>query len=198
MRIHAADWWLFVQRYSASARHCLKDSGLPRIFGKAAIHRAKAVLLGQNSTSVETSICETTFMKMLVAIICQQSMNRLIHKSIFRGSLVENFRVTEFQHHHISPHHIHHTSHLTTSLTSHITRHHSHLTSRITHIVAGAPFCDVAVSLFLARKAFGDVQFSWQAQHLVMLQCHFSWQVQHLVMLQCHFSWQAHHLVKFG
>ena len=31
-------------------------------------------------------------------------------------------------------------------------------------------------------------QFSWQAQHLAMLQCHFSWQAQYLVMSECHFS----------
>ena len=27
--------------------------------------------------------------------------------------------------------------------------------------------------------------------------CDFSWQAQHLVMLECHFSWQAQYLVKF-
>ena len=27
---------------------------------------------------------------------------------------------------------------------------------------------------------------------------YFSWQAQHLVMLECHFSWQAQYLVKFG
>ena len=40
--------------------------------------------------------------------------------------------------------------------------------------------------------------FSWQVQHLVMLECDFSWQAQYLVMLECHFSWQAQHLVKSG
>ena len=34
-----------------------------------------------------------------------------------------------------------------------------------------------------------ESHFSWQAQHLVMLQA------QHLVMLQCHFSWQGQYLV---
>ena len=86
MRIHAADWWLFVQRYSASARHCLKDSGLPRILDKDAIHVAKAMLLGQNSTSIARNICEMTFMKSHVAIICQQFMNESTHKSTSRAA----------------------------------------------------------------------------------------------------------------
>ena len=44
-------------------------------------------------------------------------------------------------------------------------------------------------ALFVAGAAFGyvAVPFSWQAQHLVMLECHFSWQAQHLDMLQCPF-----------
>ena len=39
------------------------------------------------------------------------------------------------------------------------------------------------------------LHFSWQAQHLVILERHFSWQAQYLVILQCHFSLQAQHLV---
>ena len=80
MRIHAADWWLSAQRYSASARHCLRDSGLPRILDKATIHMAKAMLLGQNSTSIEreTYANRHSWRGMLrpVAIICQQLMNK--------------------------------------------------------------------------------------------------------------------------
>ena len=45
MRIHAADWWLFAQRYSVSARHCLKDLGLPRILDKATIWDKTALRL---------------------------------------------------------------------------------------------------------------------------------------------------------
>ena len=37
----------------------------------------------------------------------------------------------------------------------------------------------------MAGAAFGDsvLQFSWQAQHLVILSLQFSWQAQHLVTL---------------
>ena len=40
-----------------------------------------------------------------------------------------------------------------------------------------------------------SLQLSWQAQHLVILSLQFSWQVQHLVILSLQFSWQAQHLV---
>ena len=40
--------------------------------------------------------------------------------------------------------------------------------------------------------------FTWQAQYLVMSECHFSWQAQHWVILECHFSWQAQYLVMSG
>ena len=58
--------------------------------------------------------------------------------------------------------------------------------------------------------------FSWQAQHLVILECYFSWQGQYLVsaafgdvgvsllvagylvILECHFLWQAQYSVKSG
>ena len=33
-----------------------------------------------------------------------------------------------------------------------------------------------------------DSYFAWQAQYLVMLNCHFAWQAQYLVMLNCHFK----------
>ena len=43
-----------------------------------------------------------------------------------------------------------------------------------------------------------DRHLSWQAQHVVLLECDFSCQAHHLVMLERHFSWQAQHLVKFA
>ena len=43
-----------------------------------------------------------------------------------------------------------------------------------------------------------DSYFAWQAQYLVMLNCHFAWQAQYSVKLKCHFSWQAQYSVKFG
>ena len=41
----------------------------------------------------------------------------------------------------------------------------------------------------MAGAVFGDVAMplSWQAHHLVMLQCHFLGQARFLVMLECHF-----------
>ena len=54
-----------------------------------------------------------------------------------------------------------------------------------------------------------ESHFSWQAQHVVILERHFSWshniwwcwnvtvwwKAAHWVMLECHFTWQAKHLV---
>ena len=57
--------------------------------------------------------------------------------------------------------------------------------------MARATFGDVATSLF---GGSGNI-WSWQGQHLALLERHFSWQGQHLVMLQGHFSWQGQHLV---
>ena len=61
----------------------------------------------------------------------------------------------------------------------------------------------ILLSLFVAL-VMSECNFSWQVQHLLMLDCeflmlesHFLWQVQYLVKCKCHFWWQVQLLVKF-
>ena len=71
------------------------------------------------------------------------------------------------------------------------------------------PSCHLRRKSYSVAGAILDRHFSWQTRHLnvavslfvarvamVMLERGFSWQAQLLVMSECHFSWQVHHVVK--
>ena len=165
---------------------------------------------------------------MLRALYWACGVLRISSGSILCNTLHGNFQVTEFSHHHISPHlttsltsyiihlthiiyiiHITHISHHTslTSLTSHIT----HISHRASHTSDTSHVSDTT-----RISPHHSHLISHHTSHLFFLAGATCGDVgvslvlagDHLVMLQsyflwrmqldCHFSRRAHRLVKFG